>query len=165
MSAWQTLTVCVCLCVWVLAWMWVCKCACLRIRVSQCCMTEPAHLSVCCPSVYLWQVRVCSSEAWSRCSDTHLVACCLKNTGLKISPRALAPSRFLEPFWHTRAKCLSRQWRVSQYWGGRLGALAMRRSSWAHSSGFTTSVETDENGREVSETDVKNRSFLSRRRA
>lgn len=76
--------------------------------------------------------------------DTHPVACCLKSTGLKISPRALALSRFLEPFWHTLEKCLSRQWRVSQYWGGRLGELPTRRSSWAHSSGFTASVETDE---------------------
>lgn len=33
--------------------------------------------------------------------------------------------------------------------------LAMQRSSWVHSAGFTTSVETDENGREVSEADVK----------
>ena len=95
-------------------------------------------------------------DARAGCSDTHLVACCLKNTGLKISPRALAESRFLGPFWHTRAKCLSRQWRVSQYWGGRLGVLAMRRSSWAHSSGLDTSVETDENGAKgVSEADVK----------
>lgn len=82
--------------------------------------------------------------------NTHLVACCLKNTGLKISPSDLALSRFLEPFWHTLAKCLSRQWRVSQYWGGRPGALAKRRSSWAHSSGFTTSVE-DENSQNVQE--------------
>ncbi|TNN61233.1 hypothetical protein EYF80_028528 [Liparis tanakae] len=82
-------------------------------------------------------------------ADTHLAAGCLKSTGLKISPRALALSRFLELFWHTLEKCLSRQWRVSQYWGGRLGVLPMRRSSWAHSSGFTASVETDEGREEV----------------
>lgn len=150
MSAWQpALSQCVDVRVWVGA--------CLRVWVSRCCMTEPAHLSVWCPSVYLWHD--------SSCSETHLVACCLKNTGLKISPRALALSRFLELFWHTLEKCLSRQWRVSQYWGGRLWVLAMRRSSWAHSSGFTTSVETDENSCEVSKTDVKNWSCLSLRGA
>ena len=33
--------------------------------------------------------------------------------------------------------------------------LAMRRSSWAHSSGFTTSVETHESSQRVSKKDVK----------
>lgn len=75
--------------------------------------------------------------------DTHLVVCCLKNIGLKISPRALAVSRFLEPFSQTLAKCLNRQCSVSQYWGGRLGVLEIRRSSWAHSSLFTTSVNVN----------------------
>lgn len=84
---------------------------------------------------------------------THLVVCCLKNTGLKISPKALALSRFLEQFWHALEKCLIRVWRVSQYWGGRLGVLAMWRNSWAHSSGFATSVERDED--EINEDDVK----------
>lgn len=115
-------------------------------------MTEPAH--VCLSAVSIFD-RVCSSSILGHdpgrpALTPHLVACCLKNTGLKISPRALALSRFLEQFWHTRAKCFSRQWRVSQYCGGRLGVLATRRSSWAHSSGFTTSVETtDENEQDL----------------
>lgn len=71
----------------------------------------------------------------------HPTDCCLKKTGLKISPSVLGLSRFLEPLWHTLAKCLSRQCRASQYWWGRLGVLATRRSSWAHSSGFATSGE------------------------
>ena len=145
---------CVCVCMCACTNASGCRSACLSLYVSvwhdwacmsQCGMTEPAHLSFCCLSVYLWHSRVCRGGAWSGCFDTNLVACCLKNTGLKISPRALAESKFLELFWHTLVKCLSRQWRVSQYCGGRLGVLAMRRSSCAHSSGFATSVETDEN--------------------
>lgn len=150
---------------------WVCTCLNASVQV---CMFESvclsiALLSVCWLTVFLWQTRVCSFKTWSCFSNTHLEAWGLKNTGLKISPRALALSRFLEPFWHTLAKCLSRQWRVSQYWGGRLGVLAIRRSSWAHSSGFTTSVKTDQNGREANKTDVKNWSsvkpYLSQREA
>ena len=134
---------CLCVC--------VCNCACLRVGVPPCCMTEPAHLSVCLlPGCLSLTGYAAVRRDPAALSDTHLVVCCLKNTGLKISPRALALSRFLEPFWHTLAKCLSRHWRVSQYCGGRLGVLAMRRSSGAHSSGFATSVET-EMKREVSE--------------
>lgn len=138
--------------VWVRAWVGAC------LNASVC---KGARLSVCLGIALRssWQTRVCSCKVWSCCSNTHLEACGLKNTGLKISPRVLALSRFLEPFWHTLAKCFSRQWRVSQYWGGRLGVLAIRRSSWAHSSGFTTSVETDKNSWEVDKTDVKNRSL------
>lgn len=77
---------------------------------------------------------------FSPTSDVHLVGCCLKNTGLKISPNDLALSWFLSAFWQTLEKCLSRHCRVSQYWGGRVGELAMRRSNWAHSSGFAASV-------------------------
>lgn len=147
---------------------------CVNVRISGClpeskCLQVCTFKSVCLGFALLsvWQVRVCSCKVWSCCSNTHLEACGLKNTGQKISPRALALSRFLEPFWHTLAKCLSKQWSVSQYWGGRLGVLAIRRSSWAHSSGFTTSVETDKNNREANKTDVKNRSsvkpYLSQR--
>lgn len=103
----------------------------VQVLPSAFCMTKPACLSVCC-------LGICLSEA---CADFHLVLCCLKTMGLKISPRALALSRFLVQFWHTFEKCLIRQWMVSQYCGGRLGVLAMWRRSWAHSSGFTTSVK------------------------
>ena len=72
--------------------------------------------------------------------DTHLVACCLRSTGLKISPSALALSRFLGPLRHTLEKCRSRQWRVSQYWAGRLGELAMLLRRREHSSGVCVSI-------------------------
>lgn len=147
MNAWQTS---------LRQWVRLPECECLQM-----CMFESLCVSVlhdwACTLVCLLPESIFAGARHddTGCSDTHLVACCLKNTGLKISPRALALSRFLELFWHTLAKCLRRHWSVSQYWGGKLGVLAMQRSSWVHSAGFTTSVETDENGREVSEADVK----------
>lgn len=116
------------------------------------------------PWLSLQRVCLLSRRLSEACSGIHLALCCLKTMGLKISPTALALSRFLVQFWHTLEKCRIRQWMVSQYWGGRLGVLAMWRRSWAHSSGLTTSVNKGKKTKRMKGAALKRSPFEARHR-